>query len=138
MITKGLEDYLEIIYNKISSDKDIKAVDIAHEFNVARSSVSEALIRLADMNLIIYEGRKGIKITPEGKIEAQKIIKKHKILSDFFSEILGIDLAVSEENACKIEHVINEEVIEKIKVFTDFCIEKSINKQFRKTNDNDK
>ena len=60
MITSGLEDYLELIYNSISEDKDIKAIDIANAFNVSRSSVSEALIRLADMDLIVYEGRKGI------------------------------------------------------------------------------
>ena len=49
MITKGLEDYLEIIYNKISKGEDVKAIDIAHEFNISRSSVSEALIRLANL-----------------------------------------------------------------------------------------
>ena len=58
MITSGLEDYLELIHNKISQNIEIKAIDIAHEFNISRSSVSEALSRLADMDFIIYEGRK--------------------------------------------------------------------------------
>ncbi|MBQ8476289.1 metal-dependent transcriptional regulator [bacterium] len=132
MITQGLEDYIELIYNKISNNQDVKAVDIARELDISRSSVSEALIRLADKDLIIYEGRKGIKITPQGEIEAKKVIKKHKILSEFFSLILGIDPELSSENACKIEHVIDEKLIERIKTFTDFCIEKSISTQFKK------
>lgn len=131
MITQGLEDYIEIIYNKISNGEDIKAVDIAHEFGVSRSSVSEALIRLADKDLIIYEGRKGIKITPKGEAEAKKVIKKHKILSEFFCDILGIDEIISQQNACKIEHVIDETVIEKIKSFSAYCKKYNITDKFR-------
>ena len=137
MITQGLQDYLELIYNKILNKQEIKAVDIAREFNITRSSVSEALIRLADKDLIIYEGKKGIQITQKGKIEAKKVIKKHKILSEFFSEILCISQKTSDENACKIEHVIDEDLIKQIKKFTSFCTDRNINKQFRESINND-
>ena len=63
MITSGLQDYIELIYNSITENKELKAIDIANKFNISRSSVSEALIRLSDLDLILYEGRKGIKIT---------------------------------------------------------------------------
>ena len=53
MITSSLEDYLELIHNTLKQNKEIKAIDIAHNFNISRSSVSEALIRLADMDFII-------------------------------------------------------------------------------------
>ena len=123
MITSGLEDYLELIHDTISQNKEIKAIDIANKFNISRPSVSEALIRLADMDLIIYEGRKGIKITSKGIEEAKKIANKHKILSDFFTKILQINESLASKNACKIEHVIDDEVIEKIKEYTEGHIE---------------
>jgi len=131
MITQGLEDYLEIIYNKICDGEKVKAVDIAREFNISRSSVSEALIRLADKNLIIYEGRKGISVTSEGESEAKKIIKRHKILSDFFNKVLGLDDYTASKNACKIEHVIDDKIIDKMKTFTDFCVQTNINNKFK-------
>ena len=138
MITQGLQDYLELIYNKISNHQEIKAIDIAREFNISRSSVSEALIRLADKDLIIYEGKKGIQITQNGKIEARKVIKKHKILSEFFNEILGVNGKLSSENACKIEHVIDDKIIKQIRNFNIFCKNKNINKQFIESiNNND-
>ncbi len=127
MLTKGLEDYLELIYKTILNNKNIKAVDIANEFNISRSSVSEALIRLADLDLIIYEGRKGIKITKKGITEAKKIINKHDILLKFFKEVLKIDYQIANKNACKIEHVADDCVLEKIKNFSDFCIKNNIN-----------
>ena len=123
MITSGLEDYLELIHNTISKKEEIKAIDIANKFNISRSSVSEALIRLADMDFIIYEGRKGIKITQKGIKEAQKITKKHQVLSRFFIEILKIDDKTANKNACKIEHVIDDILIEKMNSY----IESNIN-----------
>ena len=118
MITSSLEDYLEFIHNEISQEKNIKAIDIANKFNVSRPTVSEALIKLADMDLIIYEGRRGIKITPKGMEQAKKTVKKHEILSNFFTKILKIKSALADKNACKIEHVIDEELIEKIEAYT--------------------
>ena len=114
MITSSLEDYLEFIHNTITQNKEIKAVDIANHFNISRPSVSEALIRLTDLDLIIYEGRRGIKITQKGIKQAKKTIKKHKILSNFFVKILNIEESLADKNACKIEHVIDNELIEKM------------------------
>ena len=91
MISASLEDYLEFIHNTILEKKEIKAIDISKAFNISRPSVSEALIKLADKDLIIYEGRKGIKMTKKGIEQAQKTVKKHKILSDFFTKVLKID-----------------------------------------------
>lgn len=131
ILTKALEDYLELIYNSIKEDKQLKATDIASSFNISRASVSEALIRLVDMDLIIYEGRKGITITPKGEFEAKKIIKKHLILSEFFSKVLNFDDVTSSQNACKIEHVIDEDVISRLEKFIAFCKENNINTMFK-------
>lgn len=62
-ITSGLEDYLEYIYLEVSGNKKLRAVDIANHFNFSRSTVSEALIKLVDLELIVYEARQGVKIT---------------------------------------------------------------------------
>lgn len=131
MITKGLEDYLELIYNTIADGREIKAIDIANAFNISRPSVSEALIRLADSDLIVYEGRKGIKITEKGAAAAKKIIDKHSTLFAFFYEVLGVSFDKADVNACKIEHVIDDEVIEKIKKFNEFSKLNEIQSRFK-------
>ena len=132
MITSGLEDYIELIYNSISNNKEIKAIDISHAFNISRPAVSEALIRLMDMDLIIYEGRKGIKITPKGIVEAKKIINKHNILYRFFKEVLGVEDELADKNACKIEHVIDEELLSKLDKFYFYAEENNIAEGFLK------
>lgn len=130
MITSGLEDYLELIYLKINSNQNVKAIDISNEFKISRASVSEALIRLADLELIIYEGRRGIKMTDKGIEVAKKIINKHKILSDFFNQIFGFDKELSNKNACKIEHVIDEEIIDNMENFLQFAQVNNLKEKF--------
>ena len=99
----------------------VKAVEIAKKLNISRASVSEALVKLADKNLIIYEGHKGITITPEGLKKAKEVILKHNTFTSFFENTLGLDKVIAEDNACKIEHVVSDEVFEKIREFQLYC-----------------
>lgn len=120
-LTASLEDYLEIIYNSIETNNSIKAVEIAKKLNISRASVSEALTKLSDKGLIVYEGHKGITITEEGQKEARKVIVKHNTLSAFFENTLGINKEIAEESACKMEHVISEDVFNRIEQFQKYC-----------------
>jgi len=121
-LSASLEDYLEIICNRLEESSSIKAVEIAKELNISRASVSEALTRLAEKNLIIYESHKGILITDEGLKAAKHVIQKHNSITDFFENTLGLDRLSAEENACKIEHVIDDNVFERLKDFQEYCL----------------
>ena len=120
-LSASLEDYLEIICNLLETSQSVKAVEIAKKLNISRASVSEALMKLAEKDLIIYEGHKGITITPTGLKKAQEVILKHKTLTTFFENTLGLNNTIAEENACKIEHVISDEVFFRIKTFQEYC-----------------
>ena len=120
-LSASLEDYLELICNLLETSESVKAVELARKLNVSRASVSEALTKLADKNLIVYEGHKGITITPLGLEKAQEVISKHKVLTAFFENILGLDKTISEETACRVEHVISKEVFDRINDFQLYC-----------------
>ena len=124
-LSASLEDYLELICNLLETTESVKAVELARRLNVSRASVSEALTKLAEKNLIVYEGHKGITITPQGLEKAQEVISKHKVLTSFFENILGIDKVLSDETACRVEHVISKEVFDKIKDFQLYCSKNS-------------
>lgn len=120
-LSASLEDYLEIICNSLETNESVKAVELAKKLNVSRASVSEALSKLSEKNLIVNEGHKGITITNEGLKKAQEVILKHNTLTSFFENILGLDKETSEESACKIEHVISDDVFSRIKDFHLYC-----------------
>ncbi len=120
-LSASLEDYLELICNLLETGQNVKAVEIARKLNISRAAVSEALTRLVEKNLIVYEGHKGISITPEGLEKAKNVILKHNTFTHFFETILGTDRITAEENACKIEHVIDDDVFMRIKAFQEYC-----------------
>lgn len=120
-LSASLEDYLEIICKLLESSKSVKAVEIAKKLNISRASVSEALSKLVEKDLIIYEGHKGITITEKGLNQALKVIDRHNTLTEFFEKTLGIDSNTAESNACKIEHVITEDVFQRISNFQKYC-----------------
>ncbi len=120
-LSASLEDYLEIICNLLETCDAVKAVEIAKRLNISRASVSEALFKLAEKKLIIYEGHKGITITPEGLKLAKEVIKKHKTFTAFFEKTLGLDKNEAEKNACKIEHVISNKLLNRLSAFQKYC-----------------
>ncbi len=119
-LTSSLEDYLEVIYNFINKNSSVRAVDISRELSVSRASVSEALKRLAEKKLINYGRYDVISMTEEGKKHAEKVIEKHNALQYFFEEIMGLDGEEAGQTACKIEHIISENVLEKFTALKDF------------------
>lgn len=124
-LSSSLEDYLETIYNFIEENKSIRAIDISHALNVSRASVTEALKKLASKNLINYGRYDVISMTEEGKKQAVSVISKHKALHHFFESILGLSPEEASENACRIEHVISENALDRIVAFTEYQTRRS-------------
>lgn len=120
-LTSGLEDYIETIYMSHLSDIPLKGAELARQLNISRASVSEALSKLAAMGLIKYNRYEAITLTSQGFYEAKKVYNKHHILKKFFETVLDIPSPQAGENACKIEHIISEQILNEISKFTKYC-----------------
>lgn len=113
-LSSSLEDYLEVIYNYIDKNEKVRAIDISKELNVSRASVTEALKKLADKKLINYGRYDMISMTEYGRKQAIEVIEKHNALQYFFEEIMGLDSNEAAQTACKIEHIISENVFDRL------------------------
>lgn len=115
-LTASLEDYLEVIFNHVSSGCSIRAIDISKELNVSRASVTEALKKLDSKEFITYGRYGNITLTDKGSNLAQQVVYKHNVLQTFFIKI-GLDKKEASENACKIEHIITDNAFKKIEEY---------------------
>ena len=131
-LTASLEDYLEIIYTKLEENSRVKAIEISKELKVSRASVTEALKKLEKEGLIIYGRYESIAITDAGILKAKEVINKHKILQEFFEQVLGLEENEATENACKIEHVISQNAFEQLHNFIEFCNDNKLVRKFNK------
>ena len=99
----------------------LKAAELARRLSVSRASVSEALAKLVAKKVIRYNRYEPISLTDYGLEKAKEVYEKHHTLSNFFEVVLGIDKSEASENACKIEHIVSQNVLFKMNEFTEFC-----------------
>jgi DtxR family transcriptional regulator, Mn-dependent transcriptional regulator len=118
--TASMEDYLEAIANLGGGKKVVRAKQISEMLGVKMPSVTSAVKKLSEQELVEHERYGHIKLTSEGAKVARDVIRRHDALTCFFGQALGIDQETAEEDACKIEHVISSLSMERLTKFVEF------------------
>lgn len=117
MISQAIQDYLKTIY-KLQFDDNaedtVTTTAIAKELNISGASVTGMLKRLSSMGLVNYNSYKGVTLTESGKKIALEIIRHHRLLELYLKEMLGFSLEKVHDEACRLEHHISEEFVDKI------------------------
>lgn len=119
-LSSNLEDYLEAIFFLENQSKSARAKDIAERLGVQRASVTGALQSLSQKGLINYEPYSSVTLTSEGFRLASKVVHRHKVLKEFFFTFLKLPEDVAEANACRMEHHIDDQALEKLIDFIQF------------------
>lgn len=119
-LTSAMEDYLEAIYHLEKERRIARVRDIAGRLRVKMSSVSSALKTLSSRGLIRYDPHQYIILTERGVEKAREIVRRHEVLQRFLSKVLKLEASVAEDNACRMEHHLDPEVIDKMVGFVEF------------------
>jgi DtxR family transcriptional regulator, Mn-dependent transcriptional regulator len=120
VLTGALEDYLETIYQLLQRQPFARVRDIAKAREVKAGSVSPALKRLADLGMVRYVQREYVTLTDDGEREARRVYARHRLLIRFFTEILQMAPAAAEKDACRIEHTLSDEAMDRMVRFFEY------------------
>jgi len=115
---ESLEDYLERILMLQERNGTVRSIDIATDMNFSKPSVSIAMKKLKEKNLIEIDKKGHITLTEEGYQIARATYEKHELLSALLVKI-GVSEKVAREDACKIEHSLSEETVARLKELND-------------------
>ncbi len=118
-LSESLEDYLEAIAELIAVNGHAHTKEIAEKLEVKMPSVTAALRQLDKMGCIVYNTHYPVQLTPAGKEIADEVMRRHRILKKFFGEILGLHPEKASETACRLEHAVDEETIERFILFSE-------------------
>lgn len=113
-MTQSLEDYLETV-SFLSDDGGVRVTDIAIRLGVSKPSVLTALKTLEERGLLEHERYRGVTLTDEGTKEAMKIRERHTFLTLFLRDVVGVQENIAEKDACRMEHVLSEETLVRIR-----------------------
>ena len=122
-LTWQSEDYLEAIAILQKEERVARAKDIADRLGVTRGTVTSALKGLQEKGLINYQPYSYITLTDQGKKLAEDIIHRHDTLTLYFEKVLHLPARQAEANACRAEHVLDAEVIDRMVCFLRFLDE---------------
>ena len=87
--------------------------------NNVKPSVEWALKKLGGAGLVVHEKYGDVDLTPEGASIADEVYRRHKALFSFLADILKVSPPVAEQDACKMEHALSRESINRLEGFID-------------------
>lgn len=113
------EDYLETILILHRNTGFVRSIDIANELGYSKPSISRAVGILKNDGYITVEPNGQIVLTDSGMAKAEQVYERHLMLRKFLTDILGVSTENSEQDACRIEHILSDETYEKLKGFVE-------------------
>ena len=84
--------------------------------NYSKPSISIAMKKLKSEGMVEMDLNGYITLTARGEEIAKRIYSRHKLLEKCLVAI-GVDPGTAEEEACRIEHVIDDDTYDKINAF---------------------
>ena len=115
-VQESAENYLETILVLGNQKPHVRSIDVVNEMNFSKPSVSVAMKNLRENGYIRMDENGYITLTDAGRAIAEKIYERHTLLSSWLIR-LGVDEKTAQEDACRIEHVISDEMFCAVKEF---------------------
>jgi len=117
-MTQSLEDYLEMV-SFLADEGEVRVTDIAARLEVSKPSVLTALKILEERELVEHKRYGAVSLTKKGMLLAAEIRERHSFLTAFLRDIVGVDDETAEGDACKMEHLLSEKTLLKIKTLVE-------------------
>ena len=103
------EDYLEAILMIQEQNGSARSIDVARKLNVSKPSRAMGILR--DGGFIEFAENGELLLTQTGQEKAKKIYGRHVLLTKFLQKITGVSFEQAEDNACRIEHDVDEDIV---------------------------
>ena len=113
-LSDAIQDYLKEIYKLGTESERVSTSSLARRQQVSPASASAMVKKLAALGLAEHTPYRGVTLTHAGAQVALEVIRHHRLLELYLAETLGLDLANVHDEADRLEHVISEELEERI------------------------
>jgi len=92
----------------------VRSIDIVDDMGFSKPSVSVAMKKLRENELITMDEDGRITLTENGRQAAEQVYERHTILYDWLVSI-GVDEKTATVDACRLEHIVSRETFSAIK-----------------------
>jgi DtxR family transcriptional regulator, Mn-dependent transcriptional regulator len=111
--SSSVGDYIKAIWD-LGGVGSASTKDVAARLLVSPASVSNMFVRLQEMGLVEYERYQGASLTERGRVEALRLVRRHRLIETFLLEHLGYDWQEVHEEAERLEHAVSDGFTERL------------------------
>jgi DtxR family Mn-dependent transcriptional regulator len=105
--TVAEEEYLQIIFWLEEAGLPITGANIARAMQLSPPTVHEMIGRLERDGYVTRDEEKVLSFTDEGREHAQAIVRRHRLIERFLTDVLGIPWDEVHEEAERLEHAMS-------------------------------
>ena len=119
----SVDDYLEVVYflafpvgeyGPAVSGRGALAARVAEMLGVSRASAGEMLKRLENDGLVERGEHKEVILTPTGRVQAERVIRRHRLIERLLTDFMGYTPAESHEHADRLGDTFTDDMIDRI------------------------
>jgi len=114
VLSEAMQNYLKVIYEVLERHDRATTSAIARRMGIAAPSVTAMVKKLAGLKLVTHAPYQGVRLSPVGEKMALEIVRHHRLIELYLSEALGVPWDRVHAEAEKLEHVISDELEERI------------------------
>ncbi len=113
--SEAIEDYAKALH-LISerTGEPVATSAVAELLGVSAGSVSAMLKRMATLGLVELESYRGARLSESGRLVALEMVRHHRLIELFLTEVLGMGWDRVHAEAEVLEHYISEELEERM------------------------
>ncbi len=105
--TEAEEEYLQTIYWLEEAELPITGANVARAMQVSAPTVHEMVGRLEGDGYITRNADKSLVFTESGRDHAADVVKRHRLIERFLTDVLGIPWDEVHEEAERLEHAMS-------------------------------
>ena len=106
-VTVGEEEYLETVFWLDEAGLPMTAANIARAMQLSAPTVHEMLGRLESEGLIERDSDRTISFTDHGRGHAEGVVRRHRLVERFLTDVLGVPWDEVHEEAERLEHALS-------------------------------
>jgi DtxR family Mn-dependent transcriptional regulator len=112
--TETVDKYLEAIYYIAAEGEIVRPSRLAYWLSVSAPTVSNALVRLKRDGWIDIGSDRSVTLTESGTATATSLVRRHRILERWLTDVLSFDWATADIEADRISSAISDAVVDQI------------------------
>jgi DtxR family Mn-dependent transcriptional regulator len=104
LTTDGMLDYLAAVYRLGQESERVTTTALSETMHVSAAATSSMLKRLEESGFIERSNVDGITLTEQGRLAALQLVRRHRLLEVFLTQVMGFTWDQVEAEAHRLEH----------------------------------